>query len=106
MKRRIWALAVVAVAGLALAACSVGTSQDAAGPAAPESAEPTASPAPPTKAPEEQISPTAMPEPTATPDSTDSDEIPTGSSALKASPPNQVSLTGDKPRLVEFFAFW
>lgn len=36
----------------------------------------------------------------------DPDAIPTGSSALHASDPTTASLTGDKPRLVEFFAFW
>ncbi|MGA9532452.1 MAG: hypothetical protein WBR18_07020 [Anaerolineales bacterium] len=43
-----------------------------------------------------------MTEPTAV----DDDAIPTGSSALHASNPATASLSGDKPRFVEFFAFW
>lgn len=95
---------------LVLTACSLGGPADSP-PAPQESPEggeaatstpqpaPTATAVPPTEAPTEtaEAAPGALPA---------GDDIPQGSSALKASNPSQVSLTGGKPRLVEFFAFW
>ncbi len=92
--------------GLMLTACSMGTSQKAAGPQEAGVASPTPTMVSPTQTPEQEAPATEAFPPTETPPPLESDEIPKGSSALKASPPGDVSLTGERPRLIEFFAFW
>lgn len=101
MRRARWIIGIALIS--ALAACSG---------ASPEATQIPA-PAAPTETVAEPQVPSAMaPVPSATmgaaaaePTAVD-DSIPVGSSALHASDPTTASLSGEKPRFVEFFAFW
>jgi uncharacterized lipoprotein len=90
----------------ALAACSGGSTDTTNSPAAiaPTELMQAQAAATPTEA---MAAPPVATEPAAPAGATaDGDAIPVGSSALHASDPTTASLSGEKPRLVEFFAFW
>ncbi|MFP3853577.1 MAG: hypothetical protein ACLFWD_04690 [Anaerolineales bacterium] len=108
-------ISLVLFSGLLISSCTLGGSsepaeiQPSASPIDPAEVQPTAPPATPQA--EQATSMTDEGESQATPTSTmaslpDQGPIPTGSSQLRATDPDSVSLADGDPTLVEFFAFW